>query len=201
MTQLWVDRNLKLANVKEFSTVKNVNLHYYITASIVAEGQKKNWLEFKKNYEENTKNFSKQKFSDHSKKEFIKAISDYPSETILIGLKGAMMTFFTPGTGQYSRLFNITKNKDFANALFISWGLLWLFTVYFFATYGFFKIKKDQVVMVLILMFFYLLIVSSGPQSYSRFRIPFIPIIVIFASYGLDCFLNNIKNKKIFIKE
>ena len=201
LTQLWVDRNYKLANVNEFSTVKNVNLHYYITASIVAKGQKKNWIEIKKNFQENTKNFSRQQFSDYSKKEFKKAIFKYPSETILIGLKGAMMTFFSPGTGQYTRLFNISKNKEFANTIFIGWGLFWLFIVYTFGAYGFLKIKKNQIVIFLILMFFYLLIVSSGPQSYSRFRIPFIPIIVIFACYGLDCFLNNIKNKKNFIKK
>ena len=105
------------------------------------------------------------------------------------------MTFFTPGTGQYPRMLNITdKNYKISKKFFYSLGLVWLVIIGVFALYGIIKIKKNIFFLFLILFFTYLLLASSGPGSYSRFRIPFLPLIIVFISCGFQNFFK--KDKK-----
>lgn len=195
LTQMWVNRNYQEANVKEFSTIKNVNMYYYMTAAIVAKGEKENWLKIREEFRKKSKNLTKQQFADVSKLEFKKTLIKYPLESILVGIEGAVMIFLTPGTGQYAKGLLIKKNYNIAYNLFIIFGIIWLFLFYTLAAYGFFKIKKNTLIIFLIIILGYLLLVSSGPMSYSRFRIPFIPILVILMSCGIENILKKIKDK------
>ncbi len=195
LTQIWVNRNHQKANVKEFSTVKNINMYYYMTAAIVAKGEKSNWINIRKQFQEKSKNLTEQQFADVSKVEFKKALLNYPLESVLVGIEGAVMTFFTPGTGQYAKGLLIKKNYSVAHNLFIFYGMFWLFVFYALSAYGFIKIKKNNLILFLVLIFAYLLLVSSGPMSYSRFRIPFLPLLVILMSSGIENILKKIKYK------
>jgi len=195
LTQIWVNRNYQEANVKEFSTIKNVNMYYYMTAAIVAKGENESWVKIREEFREKSKNFTKQQFADVSKLEFKKTLMKYPLESMLVGIEGAVMLFLTPGTGQYAKGLLIKKNYNIAYNLFIFFGIIWLFVFYCLATYGFFKIKKSTLILFLFIIFAYLLLVSSGPMSYSRFRIPFIPILVILMSCGIENILKKIKDK------
>ena len=104
------------------------------------------------------------------------------------------MTLFTPGTGQYPRMFGI-NHKDYSlyKNIFNSAGLIWILIMAFFAIYGIIKIDKNIIFLFLILIFAYLLLASSGPGSYSRFRIPFMPLFIVFISCGFQNFLKKIK--------
>ncbi len=197
VTQLWTYRNYELTGVKEFTYIKAVNSYYYMTAGIVAKSKKTNFEEVQKEFFVKTENFSKNELVDYSKTEFKKTLIKYPLEAIIVGLEGSLMTFFTPGTGQYARMFNVNdKNYHKIRNIFIFIGFLWIFIMSFFAILGIIKIRKNIFILLIILVFVYLLLLSSGPMSYSRFRVPFIPIIVIFISCGFQSFIKNIKTLK-----
>ena len=54
------------------------------------------------------------------------------------------MTLFTPGTGQYPRMFNIKKeNYDIYKNIFNIFGFFWLSLLSFFAIYGLIKMDKN----------------------------------------------------------
>lgn len=194
LTQLWSYRNYLETDNKEFSFIQSVNLYYYITAAIVAKGEKREWVEVKNEFIKKTKNFTNKEISNISKKEFKKIIIKYPIETLQVGLEGAFMTFLTPGTGQYAKMLNIS-NKNINN-LFIFYGILWIILLWLLFFYGAFKIEKNIHFLFLFLVFSYLILTSSGPQSYSRFRIPFNPIIIIFVSVAVENFLKKYKKFK-----
>jgi uncharacterized membrane protein YphA (DoxX/SURF4 family) len=107
----------------------------------------------------------------------------------MLGIEGAIMTLFTPGTGQYARMFNISeKNYDFSRNIFIGIGLIWIIIMGIFAILGIIKIDKNIFFLIVALIFLYLLVASSGPMSYSRFRIPFMPLIVILITCGFQSY-------------
>jgi hypothetical protein len=197
LTQIWSYRNYLETDHKEFSFIQGVNLYYYITAGIIAKGEKREWINVKNEFIEKTKNFTKKEISNTAKKNFKEAIIKYPIKTIQVGLEGMFMTFFTPGTGQYAKMLNVSKkNYKNINNLFIFYGLLWITLVWLLFFYGVFKIEKNIYFFFLFLVLNYLILTSSGPQSYSRFRIPFNPIIIIFISVAVENFLKKYKKFK-----
>ena len=146
---------------------------------------KKDFLQVQEEFRNKVMNYSKVEFIDYSNAEIKKAILNYPLETILVGLEGAIMTLFTPGTGQYPRMLNIKKdNYDIYKNIFNSLGFVWLLLLSFFAIYGLIKMDKNIFYLFIVLIIMYLIIASSGPGSYSRFRIPFMPLIIIFICFG-----------------
>ena len=195
LTQLWTFRNYKVSGIKEFTYIKTINSYYYMTAGIIAKSQKKNFLEVQKQFLIKTENFSENELKNFSSNEFKKAILQYPLEAILVGLEGAFMTLFSPGTGQYPSMFKISKNNyEISKFIFNFLGLFWICVMSFLAIFGAIKMNKNIFFIFLVLIFLYLIIVSSGPMSYSRFRIPFIPIIVVFIICGFENLLKKIKN-------
>lgn len=63
-----------------------------------------------------------------------------------------------------------------------------LFTIYIFAVLGIiYSIKGDRLLLFFLLLIIgYCTILSAGPEAYSRFRIPFMPFIAIFAGYSIN---------------
>lgn len=195
LTQLWAYRNYKATGVKEFTYLKAQNNYLFKTAGIIAKNQKKDFIDVQEEFRIKVINLSKNEFINYSNSELKNAILNHPLEAIIVGLEGAAMTFFTPGTGQYPRMLNITdKNYKISKKFFYSLGLVWLAIMGVFALHGIIKINKNIFFLFLILFFTYLLLASSGPGSYSRFRIPFLPLIIIFISCGFQNFFK--KDKK-----
>ena len=204
LTQLWSYRNFKETGVKEFTYLKSQHNYLYKTAGIIAKKEQKNFSEVQEEFIKKVDNFSKVEFIDYSNGEIKKAILSYPLETVIVGLEGAMMTLFTPGTGQYPRMFKINqKYFGISKIIFNSAGFLWIFVLSLFALYGIIKIDKNMFFLFIILIFIYLILASSSPGSYSRFRIPFMPLIIVFICCGYENFINRIKKikkKRIFFR-
>ena len=134
--------------------------------------------------------------NDKAKEEFKKALIQHPIETIQVGLEGALMTFLTPGTGQYPRMLNISEvNYQKSYYLFVIYGMIWILSLWILSVYGFVKIEKNILFIFILVIFVYLTLVSSGPHSYSRYRIPFYPLIIIFLSAGIYNLLKVLKTK------
>lgn len=197
LTKIWIERNYKLSGVREFTYIKSINSYYYLNAGIVAKSENKKFENVREELRIKSNNLSKTDFINFSKSELKKNIFKFPFETMIVGLEGAIMIFITPGTGQYSRMFNIDEKKyQLMNYIFNTIGFIWILIMGIFTIFGFIKINKNIFSLILILFFIYLLIVSSGPMSYSRFRIPFIPILSVFIALGIEIFLKFIKKFK-----
>ena len=157
LTQLWSYRNFKETGVKEFTYIKYQNNYLYKTAGIIAKNKKKDFLQVQEEFRNKVMNYSKVEFIDYSNAEIKKAILNYPLETILVGLEGAIMTLFTPGTGQYPRMLNIKKdNYDIYKNIFNSLGFVWLLLLSFFAIYGLIKMDKNIFYLFIVLIIMYL---------------------------------------------
>ena len=196
ITESWSNRNYNKTGLKTFSTQGTIILYHYINAAIISKVEKKDWKIVKENLSNKTDNLSKQEFNQIAKKELKDNIIKHPFTAIQIGIKGAFMTYLAPGTGQYSRIFNINaKNYQMTNNLFVIYGMIWIIIVWIFSSYGLINIKKNVFFLILAISFIYLTLVSSGPQSYSRYRVPFYPIIAIFLSVGIQNFFEKYKFK------
>ena len=197
LTQLWSYRNFKQTGIKEFTYLEVQNNYLYKTAGIIAKKENRKFLDVQEEFRNKINDLSKNEFVDFSNAEIKKAILNNPLETVMVGLEGAIMTFLTPGTGQYPRMFSIDdRYYKLSKNLFNSAGFLWIFVFLIFASYGILKIEKEIIFLLFVLIFLYLVLASSGPGSYSRFRIPFTPLILIFISCGLQNFL--VLFKKIY---
>ncbi len=195
LTQLWAHRNYLASGVKEFTYIEAGNNYFFKTAGIIAKNQKRDFYEVHEEFRDKVSNLSKNEFVNFSNTELKKAILNYPLEAIMVGLEGAFMTFFTPGTGQYPRMFGIKEiNYKLSKIIFHVIGFIWLIVLGIFALYGIIKIDKNFIFLFLFLIFIYFLLASSGPGSYSRFRIPFMPLIIIFISSGFQNFTSKIKS-------
>jgi len=196
LTELWSHRNYKETGLKAFSYQGTVVLYHYINAAIIAKVEKKDWKIVNEDLIQKSHSVSKQEFYEFAKEELIDNIIKHPIAAIQVGIKGAFMTYLTPGTGQFSKMFNIDKkNYQIANNLFIIYGMIWILIVWIFSSYGFIKIEKNTFFLILAITLVYLTLVSSGPQSYSRYRVPFYPIIALFLSVGIKNFFEKYKSK------
>lgn len=194
LTQLWVYRNYKATGVKEFTYIEAQNNYLFKTAGIIAKNQKRDFIDVHEEFKNKVSNLSKNEFINYSNNQLRKTISDYPFETITVLVEGALMTLLTPGTGQYPRMFSVDdKNYKMSGIILNSIGLIWVFIMGILALYGIIKIDKNIFFIFLILILFYLLLASSGPGSYSRFRIPFMPLIVVLISCGFQNLSNKLK--------
>lgn len=193
LTQSWSNRNHEEANIRIFTTQSPVVLYEYITAGIISKAEKKKWTKYDLR---KLDALSINELNDKAKEEFKKALIQHPIETIQVGLEGALMTFLTPGTGQYPRMLNISEvNHQKSYYLFVIYGMIWILSLWFLSVYGFIKIEKNIFFIFVLIIFVYLTLVSSGPHSYSRYRIPFYPLIIIFLSAGIENLLKVLKTK------
>lgn len=86
----------------------------------------------------------------------------------------------------------------------IAYGLVFIVITYLFAAYGFFLSFKHANLQHLVIHFLmlgsilYFVLISTGHTAAdSRMRTPIIPIILLYASYGLFSLLEAIKSRKI----
>ena len=128
-----------------------------------------------------------------------KALLNYSLGSILIGIEETVMNFFKPGTDQYTKNILIKKNYAVAHNFYIFFEMTWLLIFNALATYGFIKIKKNTLILFVVLIFAYLLLVSSRLMSYSRFRIPFLPLLVILIFSGIENIFKNLNIKFKFM--
>jgi len=189
ITELWSYRNYKETGIKEFTYLKVQNDYLFKTAGIIAKKKNRNFIDVQEEFRKKTINLSKEEFIKLSNYEIKRAILNYPLQTIMVGLEGAIMTFFTPGTGQYPRMLGIKDNNKLSKNIFNSLGFIWIIILGLFTLYGLFKIDKEILFLLIILIFIYLIITTSGPGAYSRFRIPYMPLVIVFISRGFKDFL------------
>lgn len=222
LLNIWKFRNKYHTGYYTFSTIQNVNLYLYIAASIIGYKEQIPFTKIRDDFQNelNEMNLSKiQEYEYMNKKakeiiynniylftkihfegifriiydpgatEFIRMIQHYPEDAGLLS--------YVTNHGIIKTIFYVMKNRPllfWTNFIFM---FLWLFYLFCFIIVFFHKkiiLKKEVIFSLLIIWYF--LFLSGGPQAYSRFRHPIMPIMCIFCGFGLNSIINYFKNKK-----
>ena len=79
--------------------------------------------------------------------------------------------------------------------IYFTFSTIFLLTIYIYSFYYFYiiikehKINQSEILLFGLLLYF--IVISSGPESYARFRIPIMPILCIFSSIGFEFYNKN----------
>ena len=165
---------------------------------------------------------------DYMKNSAVKIIKNDPLLYFNIHIKGILRVLFDPGMIKYFKMFQYQSDKIQFLGDFVDYGLIRNIIYFFkvkpliFYTYLFFgvilflciyfsavaiflgKIKYSYHHIVLFIIIIYFLILSGGPGDSPRFRLPIMPLISIFAGYGMiisleGCrYCRGLSRKKLF---
>lgn len=216
-TDLWKERNFQVSGQREFATVQSVNMNEYIAASIIASGEKKPWREVRSKYSEAYHTLPAEERKKFANDTFLNSVKNYPVESIRIFLSGMFTNMFDAGLGDWVNFFElrrkgsgiIYKYKDMSLTEFVAYlvtkekllllssiiGFCYMLVTWTSFTYGTFRIEFKLPVIMLLTVIAYVIVVSSGPQSLSRFRVPVMPLILVFASIGLTTFFSRLRKR------
>lgn len=152
----------------------------------------------------------------------LEKIKEHPFIFASIQFKGLLPLFFDSGSTNFAVLYGLHKSGsgitgDFATMDFLSLlkrifenhlpillfgmiGFIYIIPLYFFFAKGLvlFCAKKelDLIRVFLAVIFLYLVYLSIGAESFSRLRVPLMPIIYLIASFGIWDFIKN-RQKRI----
>lgn len=194
---VWIFRNYRLTSIHYFSTASASSLLICHAAQVIAEVTN---TPFKKVVEQLVleENYASERFTIFQSKRFVKRakeiISKHPfiySKFYILGMiglfkeSGRAALFRT--VGLYSAYEGISFN--ILVPIITIWLYLFMVICYLFGVYGVYKLWKDKnylAISVLSMVIGYFVIVSSRPLEIleARFRVPIIPYIYIFSSYG-----------------
>jgi len=208
----WTERNFSVSGAREFATGQSVLMNEYIAAAIVARGDNRKWEGVKKEFSDAyyaTPPEQRKKFASDV---FLSSVKKHPTESLIIFVRGFLDNAASPGFGLWIDFFDEKKVNqgirhefhqrtfnDFVLYLITEGKVLFLVAVlgagYILVLWASFlfgiAITRFTLPVVLLLATIgYVLVVSSGAQSYARFRVPVMPFILVFASIGLTVFFN-----------
>jgi len=164
------------------------------------------------------KNMNEMEISKYLEKETISTILEHPFVFLSIQLRGLFTIIIDTGTANYAVLYRAHKEgsgiladmntmnfydfiiKLISNhtvlILFSLVGVIYILPLYIFAIYGTYKIILSKeiynkyIVVFLFLFIGYMVYFSTGVESFSRFRIPLMPLLYILSAYGLYQYFN-----------
>ncbi len=208
----WVYRNYTETGALDFSSIAGANMLFYRAAYVLQFETGRSWLEIRRELEKELSSKTEGMVDAQrlvvARKMGLKIILSHPLSAIRAGFSGMIGTLAGPGGAYYLKAFGLAKrgsgllNKlhelglmDFIKLLFkrrrvvflinLAFGFYFLF-VYIFSFLGFWKRKRDPRTWLLAIFILYFLIMSAGPESYSRFRVPFEIILLVLCGMGFE---------------
>jgi 4-amino-4-deoxy-L-arabinose transferase-like glycosyltransferase len=203
----WQVRNYLLTGSAQYSSVEGVNLLYRRGAAIVAlqedmdlqEARSQLWEESKPQEEPLPRRWTAVDDA-RWKQEGMALIWRHPLLFIRSQLPGAVLLMATPGEGELLRMLGLPIGEirsplDYLNrfhmplAVFMSlFALLYLAIVYCgLLSWWWHRLRNwrfSSIHLFTWIVVLYFVAVSAG-QGYSRFRVPIMPILVLYAAHGL----------------
>lgn len=120
-------------------------------------------------------------------------ILDRPWGALKTTIKGMGALFFGPGTETIARTTEQVASgttHDLLRGAIVGGQLLLLCMLYAAALVGIARVRRDReafpVLAVLVVVVACLVVVNSGPETYSRFRVPLVPLMAMIGGYGLS---------------
>lgn len=209
----WQLRNYYVAETAEFSSIQGVNLLFYRGADVLAQREGITLKEAQERLgygsyitlHPETADWSQAELYSRWKREGLKLLRRHPLLVLKTQFKGIVRILFGPGGGTLSQYINGTALASIETPLrrlsFAYLFLLYLCIITAVVCLGrtiplkapIFKTFLPQHIFLGIIAF-YLLIVPAGPEAYSRFRIPLMPIFSLYAGLGGTRILLHVKN-------
>lgn len=162
-------------------------------------------------------------YAEYEKQSAIVIFKKYPLKLIKVTILSFIRLMVSPGRSeigqvlgyfpsmliQHNEVIHFYRYLNFKNlrlsfsnlkesmiwVIVVSWS--YLAVLYVCTLVGIFNLWKinRSLSLSLISIFLYFAILSSGPESVSRFRVPFIPIFCIFAGLGINIIVKSLKQK------
>lgn len=209
------------ANMYYYRAAAVIALRDNISLSDARQKLANQFLDYQTSHPE-TKNWTEGQISGYLAHQGINIVMHHPILLIRTQVYGIIPMMLSGGEGKLLHLLDvplgITRDSDIFNALshfefsilsrrFISGFALSFFLVtLFYLTLLYFGIlawswrtfTDHQIRAVDIFLWgfvLYFIVISAGPEAYSRFRIPIMPILVIYAAQGLTDLFTRIREK------
>ena len=204
---LLVARNTAITGVPFVSTIEGANLLYYRAAGVLAAEQARSRrqveMELRKDFKSNHPELTNPGFvSRQQRYEAIPILASRPGRVITMTITGAARLLFGPGYKSLSRLLHGKPSYSAPPATgtlvqLLQAGLL--IVLYLLACTGAwvaFRERQIKWLLTSVCICFYLVVVSSGPEAYSRFRVPLMPFVCCLAGPGIGEFASRFKRRR-----
>lgn len=187
----WLVRNHRQAGIRQISTVQTNNLLYYRAAGVLATQTGTDLQSARRQLQQAV---DAELANSHSAPDgrpsvearvALRTMLAHPVALLRMSLTSVARVVIGPGK---AALFDLTGTP--ATPLRIALlGLetLLLIGLYLAALYGTFQLvnaRQYGLLALVALIIGYFLLISSGPEAYSRFRVPSVPYIALLAGYG-----------------
>ena len=203
---IWIYRNYSLAGLLHFSTIQAINLYQVNTAGIISHAQNIDYVLLQGIMSQELNSLPINARSQYANNEFLKAVISYPISTLVVFAKGFIMILIEPGVQEWLNFLNLRNSSsgilnsfysmsmlDFlkitlpveipfyiVSFIFLISSLLFLIC----SIFGFIKaVQKNRFSFIFLIYIGYITFISSGPYSYSRFRIPVVPLLIVLTIY------------------
>lgn len=208
-TYAWSQRNAQVEGAATFAKVQEVNLYEYVAASVEAKAQGRDWEEVRGEYDAALEQVPEGERFSYMRSHSLGVIRANPVAAAKVWLRGAVVLAAQPATAQLATLFGLRESgsgiiyrfvsmpfKEFmayawenerALLLFMIPGMLWLGLFWLLAFIGIlFSLRRAGPTLALLLaQTVYLVLVSSGPQTLDRFRVPIVPLCAVFLGVAI----------------
>ena len=184
---LWIVRNGIATGAYTLSDIGSVNLYFYRAAAVIAELENRPFSEVQKELREEIKTATlRQRLSPpqtlHLMNRNATAILlDHPFLVLKHATIGALRMLLGPGKAVFEQIVGTSDSKVVLPL--IGWSWLHLALVYMLAARYVFTSKQNERWLFLATIVYFCLL-SAGPEAYSRFRAPLMPVFCVMAGMG-----------------
>lgn len=206
----WAERNHREAGIDMFSTGGAIYAFEVIGPHIVAGREGRPVQEVQREFAQRLEGMGEIERTRYSLREGRQIILDAPLQAARVWIKGAAYGLLGPGTGQWANILRLGRpgtdayheaySRGFLDLaaflarekptylVFSIAGAAWLVVFYLTALAAIVRRPFDPPTVMLLLAALYFLAVSSAPQAYSRFRVPYTPLVAMWSAYGMCWF-------------
>jgi hypothetical protein len=193
----WRVRNAVVAGYDQFAGISDVNLLYYRAAGVVARRSGKTidvvQLQMRRELNVDAPLISAGRFArgqeraaryyEMRRRGSAIILSD-PKAVALDWVAGAARTVFGRETAEWAALLGLETLSRPWLIVRVLLTAIW-FPLLLLALVGLLRVRWDlPLVLPGLLVSTYLVVLGAGPEAYSRFRVPFVPVICVFAAAG-----------------
>jgi hypothetical protein len=187
----WMTRNHQLSGRSTLSSIAEYNLLYYRVAGAIAEetGETRTAVASRLSAPDSSvpdRLRLEEPLPRMATADMLRLLADHPYGAAMSMMRGMVRMLFGPGTAGLNQLFYGKSSKP---GLFVAPLLAsHMFILYFAMGVGLIVLTRQRSVEPLVLVgavVVYSVLVSAGPEAYSRFRAPLIPLFAIVSGVGL----------------
>ncbi len=184
---LWILRNGLATGAYTLSDIGSVNLYFYRAAAVIAEIENRPFHIVQEELRKNTqhqvqqRDLSRSEVLDYMNQNAAQILISHPFLTVKHAAIGVSRMLLGPGRSLFQQILGVSAS-DYVFP-FLGWSLFHLIVVYLL-TLRYLLTNKQEERWLFIGTIVYFCLLSAGPEAYSRFRVPLMPLFCIMAGLG-----------------